>query len=694
MPLLRASLGRALHRRLPAAAAAPSACRCEPATPLRRGPRAPLADGSRSARARAPWPAATTAAAAAALWPPRQREQRQPFPASGGRRGYAKKAAKKKGGGKEKKGGKRVVYLPEDEVSLPQLAWLMQVPEQTVAEGLQKIGAESGGWNASVDRAGAELLAQELGLVAKEWTEMPPRPPIVTVMGHVDHGKTSLLDALRQTQVASGEHGGITQHIGAFTVSLPSQPDESITFLDTPGHSAFEAMRARGAVVTDIVVLVVAADDGVQPQTIEAIKHANNSGVPIIVAVNKCDLPGIEPKKVLEQLAACDPPVIVEEFGGDAMAVRVSALTGEGLGDLEETIMLQAELMEYRACPDCAAEGVVVEAWVETGQGTVANVLVKRGTLRVGDFVCAGTQWGKVKRLMGSDAKTVREAGPSVPVQLVGLKGCPDTTDSIVACESEKAAKERAEELERARTLAQQLSDEAVVDEARELEAANASEVEPSKPRPKGKFKKHEFAKFMMEKEAARMASATGSQPSRRVLAAAGGEGGDGGLLHVVIKADVQGSAEALADALTAIKTEFAGVAVLRASVGLIAPGDVALANTTDPPAVVYGFGVKPDKGVENMARREDVQIKMSEVIYDLIDDTEERLHKGWGKQFETVVVGQAEVLKVFPLRGALKGTVIAGVRLDYGKITAGSLVRVMRFVEAVRSRPSDFPGN
>ena len=308
---------------------------------------------------------------------------------------------------------------------------------------------------------------------------MPTRPPIVTVMGHVDHGKTSLLDALRKTQVAQGEHGGITQHIGAFTVSLPSQPDDTITFLDTPGHAAFEAMRARGAVVTDIVVLVVAADDGVQPQvrhtrcllsqsryesnsqsfaaqTIEAIKHADNAGVPIIVAVNKCDLPGVDPRKVLEQLAMSNPPVVVEELGGDAMSVCVSALTGQGLTELEETILLQAELMEYRACPECTAEGVVVEAWVETGQGTVANVLVKRGTLNVGDFVCAGTQWGKVKRLMGSDGSNVQHAGPSVPVQLVGLKGCPETTDSIVACESEKEAKLRAGRTEVSRTLVQQ----------------------------------------------------------------------------------------------------------------------------------------------------------------------------------------------------------------------------------------------
>jgi small GTP-binding protein len=756
-----------LHRRLPAASgAAVRSCRCE-VTAGAGGSTAGLPSGGVPVQ----WAAAASATPVDAASPlPWQR--RKPLPllsACSGRRGFAKAAKKGKKKGKKKKGGagKRTVYLPEDEVSVPQLAWLLQMPEQTVEEGLKRIGAAYGTRGVTVDRAEAGLLAEDLGLVPKEWTEMPTRPPIVTVMGHVDHGKTSLLDALRKTQVAEGEHGGITQHIGAFTVSLPSQPDDTITFLDTPGHSAFEAMRARGAVVTDIVVLVVAADDGVQPQTVEAIKHADNAGVPIIVAVNKCDLPGVDPQRVLEQLAASDPPVVVEEFGGDAMAVSVSALTGEGLTELEETILLQAELMEYRACPECDAEGVVVEAWVETGQGTVANVLVKRGTLNVGDFVCAGAQWGKVKRLMGSDAKAVRHAGPSVPVQLVGLKGCPETTDSIVACESEKAAKERAEALGIARTLAQQQADEAVVEEARELEAMNADDT-PAKPRPKGKFKKHEFAKFMMEKEAARMAQAVGAKPSKRAAAAAAAMGADGGgdsgLLHVVIKADVQGSAEALADALAAIQTENASVDVLRAGVGLIAPGDISLATTTDPPAVVFGFGVKPDKGVENMARREGVDLKMSgektvlfshlhiyirsfyqdrlgtnigktqkkrplshlaEIIYDLIDDVEERLDKGWGKQTETVIVGRAEVLKVFALRGQLKGTVIAGVcalclvfcvvpvlgfvcvwagltdmccvmwfvcsagvRLDTGKITSGSLVRVLRNVP-----PSDEEG-
>ena len=500
-------------------------------------------------------------------------EQReQSLPGRNWRRGFARRANGKKKLKTQGRGGKRTVYLPDDEVSLPQLAWLLQVQEETIEDGLQRIGAIAGLRNSTIDRAEAELVAADLGLVVKEWTEMPTRPPIVTVMGHVDHGKTSLLDALRKTQVAEGEHGGITQHIGAFTVALPSQPDDTITFLDTPGHAAFEAMRARGAVVTDIVVLVVAADDGVQPQTIEAIKHADHAGVPIIVAVNKCDLPGVNPQKVLEQLAISDPPVVVEEFGGDAMAVSVSALTGEGLTELEETILLQAELMEYRACPECAAEGVVVEAWVETGQGTVANVLVKRGTLNVGDFVCAGTQWGKVKRLMGSDGTNVKHAGPSVPVQIVGLKGCPETTDSIVTCESEKEAKARAEKMEVSRALLQQQADEAVVQETRELEALNAPDT-PSKPRPKGKFKKHEFAKFMMEKEASRMAQAVSAKPAAK-SAMVNTDGSEGSVLHVVIKADVQGSAEALADAVTAVKTENASVNVLRAGKKRVAQED------------------------------------------------------------------------------------------------------------------------
>ena len=291
----------------------------------------------------------------------------------------ARRAKKRKNKGKKGRSGGGVVYLPEDDVSLPQLAWLMQMPEETIEGGLRALGAVNGEAVGTVEHSVAELLAAELGLQPKPWTEMPPRPPIVTVMGHVDHGKTSLLDALRQTQVAAGEAGAITQHIGAFTVSLPTRPDETITFLDTPGHSAFEAMRARGAVVTDIVVLVVAADDGVQPQTIEAIKHADSAGVPIIIAVNKCDLPGVDPSSVLQQLAASEPPVVAEEFGGEVMAVSVSALTGEGLEELEEAIALQAELMEYRADPECNAEGVVVHT---PPTPPCATLSVRRATLR------------------------------------------------------------------------------------------------------------------------------------------------------------------------------------------------------------------------------------------------------------------------------------------------------------------------
>jgi translation initiation factor IF-2 len=344
-----------------------------------------------------------------------------------GRRWFAKRAKKTKKGAVGSKAG-ALVYVPEGDVSLSQLAWLTQLPEARLAERLHKIGLADVG---DLSPEAVQLIAQDLGLGTRPWAEMPLRAPIVTVMGHVDHGKTTLLDTLRKTSVAAGEAGAITQHIGAFSVQLDSS-ESAITFLDTPGHSAFEAMRERGAVVTDIVVLVVAADDGVQPQTIEAVKHATRAGVPVIVAVNKCDLEGVDPERILGELAGMAPfPVVVEQLGGDVMSVCISALHGTGMEELEEAILLQAELMELRADPNCWAEGVIVEARLDTGLGAVSTVLIKRGTLRVGDHFSAGQRCGKVKAMRSADGELRKEARPGEPVQVVGLKGVPDASDPL-----------------------------------------------------------------------------------------------------------------------------------------------------------------------------------------------------------------------------------------------------------------------
>jgi translation initiation factor IF-2 len=444
------------------------------------------------------------------------------------------------------------------------------------------------------------------------------RPPVVTVMGHVDHGKTSLLDAIRKTNVAAGESGGITQHIGASVVALPD--GKKITFLDTPGHEAFTKMRARGANVTDIAVLVVAADDGVMPQTIEAINHARAAKVPIIVAVNKCDLPTANPDRVKKQLQ--EQGLAPESWGGDTITVDVSATTKKGLDTLLEMILLQAEIMELKASPKSPAKGNVIEAQVEPGMGPTATVLVRKGTLRVGTAIVSGPHWGKIRALISDKGKRVKEATPAMPVKIVGLSGLPDAGAEFTVVKSDMEARDLSEQ--------------------RQLEERTNVAAEP----------RHARLEDIMS----------------------GLAEGEKKKLRIVLKADVQGSLEAITDSLSKKKSDKIELEIVHGAVGSINENDVLLASASD--AVLIGFRVKTESGVTDMAKREGVQIKLYSIIYELIEQVEEAMEGLLEPESKEAVVGHAEVRKVFQLS---KGPPVAGCFVTSGRIARSARVRLLR---------------
>jgi translation initiation factor IF-2 len=448
------------------------------------------------------------------------------------------------------------------------------------------------------------------------------RAPVVTIMGHVDHGKTTLLDVIRKSNVAAGEAGGITQHIGAYTISIPhpERPDElqQITFLDTPGHAAFSSMRARGANVTDVVVLVVAANDGVMPQTLEALSHAQAAKVPILVAVNKCDHPNANPLKVRQQLQ--DKGLVPDDWGGDTIFVDVSALTKQGVDKLLEMIVLQAELLELKANPNRRAKGNVIESGLEPG-GPTATVLVRKGTLHVGDIVICSQFWGRVRALINEEGKRLKEAGPSVAVKLLGLNGVPEAGLEFSAVDNEKNA----------RLLAEQ--------------RAEAAKLVDKERRPK----------VTLENLFDTLAS-----ESTKVL-------------KVVVKADTQGSVEAIVDALKKIESAKVVLEIIHSAVGTITESDVLLASASD--AIILGFHTRIDNGVADIAKREGVQIKLYAIIYELIDQVKEAMAGLLDPLTREVVMGAAEVRKVFTLS---KGGNVAGCAVSSGRIVKGK-VRVMR---------------
>ncbi len=466
-----------------------------------------------------------------------------------------------------------------------------------------------------LDKTAEDELVEETDFEDAE-EDLLPRPPVVTIMGHVDHGKTSLLDYIRNAHVTAGEAGGITQHIGAYTVSLDDRP---ITFLDTPGHEAFTAMRQRGAQATDIAILVVAADDGVMPQTVEAINHAKAAEVPIIVAINKMDKPTANPDRVKQDLTAHE--LVPEEWGGDVICVPVSAHTGEGVDDLLEMILLQADMLQLRANPNRMAKGVIIEAKLDKARGPLATVLLQTGTLHVGDAIVAGMSSGRVRALLNDRGERVQEAGPAMPVEISGFSEVPTAGDDMIAVEDEHLARQ-------------------VVEERREKQ--KAAKVAASKVSLDNLFSRMDAAKQTT--------------------------------LNVIIKADVQGSVEAVKQALEKLSNDEVRVRVLHSGAGAITEGDITLASTFD--AIIVGFNIRPDNTIREIAEREGVDIRLYRVIYQAIEELQKAMKGLLDPEFKEVTLGTAEVRNTFRITGA--GTV-AGCYIKHGKVQRNAEVRLVR---------------
>jgi len=528
----------------------------------------------------------------------------------------------------------REVVLPET-ITVQELANRIAVRAADVIKALMKLGVMAT-ITQTIDADTAELVVQEFGHRVKRISEadvelglegapdteaeLLPRPPVVTVMGHVDHGKTSLLDALRQTDVAAHEAGGITQHIGAYQVHLAS--GDRVTFIDTPGHEAFTAMRARGASVTDIVVLVVAADDGVMPQTVEAIRHAKAAGVPIIVAINKIDKPDANPDRVRTELL--NHEVVVESMGGDTQCVEVSATKKIGLDRLLEAILLQAEILDLRANPNRAGEGTVLESRLDRGRGPVATVLVQRGTLHQGDIVVAGAEWGRIRAMLDDKGRPMASAGPATPVEILGLSGVPGAGEPFIAVESEARAREISE------------------------------------------FRQRKL------REKAAAGSLAGRGTFDQMLARI--QAGEQKEVAVVIKADVQGSAEAIEATVQKLGTEEVQLRVLHAAVGQITESDVQLAKASG--AVIIGFNVRATAQARELARREGVEIRYYNIIYDVADDISKLIAGKTAPKAREKFLGYAEVRKVFEISKVGK---VAGCMVTEGVVKRGAGVRLLR---------------
>jgi len=526
----------------------------------------------------------------------------------------------------------RDVTIP-DAITVQELANRMAERGADVIKELMKLGIMAT-VNQTIDAETAELIVVELGhkpnrvseadvdIIASEETDDPatlkPRPPVVTVMGHVDHGKTSILDAIRSADVAAGESGGITQHIGAYQVNTKS--GNRITFIDTPGHEAFTEMRMRGANITDIVILVVAADDGVMQQTIEAINHARAANCPVIIAVNKCDKPEADPQRVRSELLSHE--IVTEDFGGDVLCVDVSAHTKMGLDKLEEAIMLQAELLELKANPDRTAEGAVIEAKVERGRGSVASLLVTRGTLKVGDIFVVGAETGRVRALYDDHGKQVDAATPGDAVEVLGLNGTPMAGDLLTVVESDARAREVSEYRQR----------------------------------------------VMREKE-----SASGARGSveQMLSAIAAGEAEE---LPVVIKTDVHGSLEAIRVAVDKLATESVKVRILSSGVGAISESDINLAAASQ--GMIIAFNVRANPQARDQARRDGIEIRYHSIIYELIDEIKAAMSGLLSPETKENFIGYAEILEVFNITKVGK---IAGCKVTEGTIKRGCSVRLLR---------------
>ena len=524
------------------------------------------------------------------------------------------------------------VRIP-DEITVGELASRMKKTAGEVIKLLMKNGVMAG-INQTIDYDTAEYVATEMGCkVEKEITvtieeriiddhvdtaeELEPRAPVVVVMGHVDHGKTSLLDAIRKTSVTAGEAGGITQHIGAYTVDVNGN---SITFLDTPGHAAFTSMRARGAKSTDIAILVVAADDGIMPQTVESINHAKAAEVPIIVAINKMDKPTANPDKIKEQLTKYD--LIPEEWGGDTVICPISAKTGMGLDNLLEMVILTAEMQELKANPNRRGKGTVIEARLDKTRGPIATLLVQNGTLKQGDIIIAGTAVGRVRVMTNDKGRTVKTAGPSQPVEITGLADVPTPGDEFDAVTDERMARE-------------------LVEQRRQAAKDAAAKLQQ---------------KVTLDNLFARM------------------QEGEMKELPLIVKADVQGSAEAVKASLEKLTNEEVRVRVIHTGVGAINESDILLASTAG--AIIVGFNVRPDAAAQASGQRANVDMRFYRVIYDAIDEIEAAMKGMLAPKYEEVVIGHAEVRMTYKVSAV--GT-IAGVMVKDGKVTRDSQVRILR---------------
>jgi len=524
------------------------------------------------------------------------------------------------------------VKIP-DEISVGELASRMKKTGAEVVKQLIKLGVMAS-VSQVIDFDTASLVAMELGCkVEKEVIvtieekliddhednadDLQPRSPVVVVMGHVDHGKTSLLDAIRKTNVVSGEAGGITQHIGAYTVQVNGSP---MTFLDTPGHAAFTSMRARGAMCTDIAILVVAADDGIMPQTVEAINHAKAANIPIIVAINKMDKHGANPERIKQQIMEYE--LVPEEYGGDTIMCPISAKTGDGIDSLLEMVLLTAEMQELKANPDRAAKGVVLEARLDKNRGPVATLLVQNGTLRQGDVLIAGTAVGRVRVMTNDKGQQVKSAGPSIPVEITGLSEAPGAGDIFNAVEDERMARQLVEQRK---------------DQEKEA-AANAA------------------TKITLENLFSQMQQGQMKE------------------LNIIVKADVQGSAEAVKANLEKLTNEEVRVRVIHAAVGAINESDILLASTSN--AIIVGFNVRPDNAAQASAARNKIDMRMYRIIYECIEEIEAAMKGMLAPKFREAVIGHAEVRLTYKVSSV--GTV-AGCYVKDGKITRDAKVRVLR---------------
>ena len=530
---------------------------------------------------------------------------------------------------KERK--KKEIIIP-DLIGVGELASRMAEKSSTLIKMLMKLGVMST-INETIDGDTAELLVielghtpkrvsesdVELGLDGKEDTDkdLVSRPPVVTIMGHVDHGKTSILDAIRQKKVASTEAGGITQHIGSYIVE---SKQKKITFIDTPGHAAFSQMRARGSNITDIIILVVAGDDSVNEQTIEAISHAKASNCPIIVAINKIDLETSNPQKVENDLMKHE--IISEKMGGENVFVNVSAKTKEGLDELLDAIQLQAEIMELKANPNRSAEGSVIESKIEKGKGTVVSILIEKGTLNVGDVVVVGKEWGKVRALYDDEGKRLQMALPSYPVEVVGLSGAPESGEKLVVVESEA----RAREVTQYRSRMKRIEENSTI-------------------------KRVSIDQMLQD-----------SSEEQKVL------------ISVIIKTDVHGSKEAIEQSLKKMNSEKVEIKIVHSGVGEINESDVTLATASN--ARIFGFNVKANVQAKNLSKREKISLKYFSIIYEVIDEAQKIIDGFFEEDFKEELVGKGTVKKVFEMSDSSK---VAGCSIDEGKVTAKSTVKIFR---------------